>query len=312
MRRDLSTAASWGLILVLLTLVACGTLPATPSPFALATPLGTPEDINAQETLAAAQTEETNYADNQAAATAEFVLANAQATLNSADATLSAAQTQEQNSANILAADMASTAEIVRANEQATVNSASSTQSAALAQDAIMRTQAAYNLQVTEAAGTQSAEAQMTQQYKNDLAASTQTAVANLIATQTQAAVATSQWYADQSRQREEQRQAPVTFLYVWCLPIFGVLFAVLCLWGFWRWLKIRQNRQRITEQPIEKLPTPVDRSEPPERFLPPGSGMDDSRYPLAKADNQVRGWLDEIKRKLLNHEKDDDDNPGD
>ncbi|MGD0613246.1 MAG: hypothetical protein ABSB41_17245 [Anaerolineales bacterium] len=310
MRRNLRITAIWGLVLVLLILVACGVQPETPLPVAM--PLGTPEEISAQATLAAAQTQEIISANNQAAATAEFVLANAQATLNSANATLSAAQTQEQNSANILAAQIAATAEIVRANVQATVNSASSTQSAALAQNAIMQTQAAYNLQVTEAAGTQSAEAMMTQQYKNDLAASTQTAVANLIATQTQSAVATSQWYTDQSRQREEQRQAPITFLWMWCLPIFGVLFAGFCLWGFWRWLKIKQNRQRIAEQPIEILQPPVDRSEPQDRFLPPEGNIVDSRYPPAKPDNQVRGWLDEIKRKLLNREKDDDDNPDD
>jgi len=53
------------------------------------------------------------------------------------------------------------------------------------------------------------------QQNKNDLAASTQTAVANTIATQTQVAAATSQWYADQARQRAEQRQVPLTFLWV-------------------------------------------------------------------------------------------------
>ena len=58
--------------------------------------------------------------------------ANAQATLNSVNATLSAAQTQEQNNANIIAAQVAATAEIVRANAQATLNSAGSTQSAAL------------------------------------------------------------------------------------------------------------------------------------------------------------------------------------
>ena len=48
--------------------------------------------------------------------------ANAQATLNSANATLSAAQTQAQNNANVIAAQIAATAEIVRANAQATLN----------------------------------------------------------------------------------------------------------------------------------------------------------------------------------------------
>jgi hypothetical protein len=70
-------------------------------------------------------------ADNQAAATAEVVRANAQATLSAANATLSAARTQEQNDANVIAAQVAATAQIVRANAQATLNSAGSTQSAA-------------------------------------------------------------------------------------------------------------------------------------------------------------------------------------
>ena len=142
--------------------------------------ISAPCEACAQATLAAALTQQKNNADNQAAATAEIVRANAQATLNSANATLSAALTQDQNNANVIAAQIAATAEIVRANAQATLNSAGSTQIAAL-------TQAQYNLQVTKwQLATQGAEAMMTQQNKNDLAASTQTAIANNIATQTQ------------------------------------------------------------------------------------------------------------------------------
>ena len=103
----------------------------------MSTQASVPCEACAQATLAAALTQEKNNADNQAAATAEIVRANAQATLNSANATLSAAQTQDQNNANVIAAQIAATAEIVRANAQATLNSAGSTQSAALTQDAI-------------------------------------------------------------------------------------------------------------------------------------------------------------------------------
>ncbi len=158
-----------------------------------------------------------------------------------------------------------------------------------MTQDAIRQTQVQYDLQVTEAA------------------ISTQTAVANLIATQTQSAIATSQWYADQSRQREEQRQGPITFLWTWCLPVFVVLCAVLCLWGFWRWLKIGQANQRIAEQPIEKLQAPVVPNKPQDRFLPPESDIVNGRIRLTQPEDQMRGWLDEIKRKLLNREKDKD-----
>lgn len=299
MRHNLCIAAFCAVILGLLTLVACGTLPMTPMPEA-ATPLGTPVGTSNQATLATLLNQEQNNADIQAAATAVILRANAQATLNSANATLSAAQIQQQNSANVLAAQIAAAAEIVRANAEATLNAASSTQSAALTQDAFRQTQVQFNLEAT-------AE----QQNKNDLAASTQTAVANLIATQTQSAVATSQWYTDQSHQRAEQRQGPITFLWMWCLPIFIVLFAGLCLWGFWRWLKIKQKHQRTADQSIEPLQLPVDRSEQPqEGFLPPESDTVTGRYRLMKPDEQVRGWLDEIRRKLLKREKDHDDNP--
>jgi hypothetical protein len=291
-RRDLSIAAIWVLVLVLLILAVWKTQPETPPAPNIVMLLGTPVGTNAQATLAAALTQEKNNADKQAAATAEIIRANAQATLNSANATLSAAQTQQENSADVIAAQIAAAAEIVRANAQATLNSASSTQSAAM-------TQAQFNLEMT-----------VVQLNKNEIAAGTQTAVANLIATQTQAAVATSQWYTALSRQREEQRQGPIEFLWTWCLPIFVVLFAGLCLWGFWRWLKIEQNRQRIAGQPIEKLPAPVDPSKPQDGFLPPESEIINGRYRLTKPDEQMRGWMDEIKRKLLNREKDNDDNP--
>jgi hypothetical protein len=262
----------------------------------------------AQATLAAAQTQQKYSADNQAAATAEILRANAQATLNSANATLGAAQTQEQNNANALAAQIAGTAEIVRANAQATVDSAGATQVAAM-------TQSQYNLQVTQAVGTQSAQAVQTQQNKDDLAASTQTAVANNIATQTQVAVATAQWYTDRDRQREEQRQGPIAFLWMWCLPMFVILFAGLILWGIWRFLKIQQSNQRILENPVERLPAPA--AEVPHHHhggsLPYlDSDVVDDGYQVTKPNDHVEQWLDEVKDQLLSSDekdKDKDDN---
>ncbi|HEY5270170.1 MAG TPA: hypothetical protein VII97_07520 [Anaerolineales bacterium] len=292
-RRVQCIAAIWASVLVLLTLTTCGTQPETPTAPYVAVILGTPVGTSAQATLAAALIQEKINADNQnAVATAVIVRANAQATLSSANATLSAAQTQQQNSADVIAAQIAAAAEIVRANAQATLVAAGSTQSAALTQDAFRQTQ------VQE------------QQNNDEIAAGTQTAVANLIATQTQSAVATSQWYADQSRQREEQRQGPIAFLWTWCLPVFVVLFAGLCLWGFWYWLKRQQNRQRITEQPVEKQQAPLDPGKPQDRFIPPKSDIVNGLNRRTKPEEQMRGWLDEIKRKLLNREKDNDDNP--
>jgi hypothetical protein len=309
-RRHLCMAAIWALILALLTLVACVTVPAaTPAPGVVII-LGTPVGTSDQAILAAALTQEQYSADNQAVATAEIVRANAQATLNSANATLSAAQTQDQNNANAIAAQIAATAEFNRANAQATLVAAGSTQSAALTQDALRQTQTQYDLQVTQAAGTQSAEAMLIQQNKNALAASTQTEVANAIATQTQAAEATSQWYADQARQRAEQRQVPLTFLWMWCLPIFIVLVAGLVVWGFWRWLKIRQANQRILENPVEKLAAPANPQQDDSSAYLDGDIID-SHFQLTKPADQVRRWLDDVKRKLLSSDKkDEDDNP--
>jgi len=296
-----------------LTLVACGTQPTTPSAAAemlLVTAVQTsvPCEACARATQAVALTQEKNYADNQAAATAEIVRANAQATLNSANATLSAAQTQDQNNANAIAAQIAATAEIVRANAQATLNSAGSTQSAALTQDAIRQTQMAD-------LATTGAQAIVNQQNRDNIAAGTQTAIANNIATQTQAAAATSQWYADQTRQREEQRQGPIAFLWMWCLPIFILLLAGLVLWGFWRWLQIRQANQHILEKPVDRLPASVIEVIPhqPEEELPYlESDVVDDRYQLTKPDDQVRRWLDEVKRKLLRSDRKDEDGNSD
>jgi cytochrome c-type biogenesis protein CcmH/NrfG len=191
-----------------------------------------------------------------------------------------------------MAAQIAATAEIVRANAQATLISAGSTQSAALTADASRQTQMAD-------LATTGAQSIVNQQYRDELAASTQTAIANVIATQGQVAAATSQWYFDQGRQREEQRQAPITFLWVWCLPVFIVLLAVLVLWGVWRRLRIQQANQRILENPVDQLQAPE------------AEIIHHPHYQLTKPDDQVAGWLDEVKRKLLSSDgKNEDDSP--
>ena len=310
MNRHLSVLAILVLTAALLTLAACDGFSATPSTpgDGLLLPMSTqpeaPCEACAQATLAVALTQDKNNADNQAAATAEIVRANAQATLNSANATLNAAQTQEQNNANAIAAQIAATAEMQRANALATLNSAGATQSAALTQDAIRQTQMA-------ALATSGAEALAVQQNKDELAASTQTAVANNIATQTQAAAATSQWYTDQARQRAEQRQGPIAFLWMWCLPVFLVLLAGLVLWGFWRWLKNQQANQLILENPVERLPAPTIEVIPHQHddSLPQlESDVIDKSFQPVKPDDQMRRWLDEVKRKLLSRDKEDED----
>ena len=304
----------YGMVSMLVILSACVTQAGPPSASQLMlTPaqLGAQCETCAQATLAVAMTQQQINGDLQAAAAAEVVRANAQATLNSANGTLSAVQTQQQNDANVIAAQIAATAEIVRADAQATLNSAGSTQSAALTADAIRQTQMAD-------IATTGAQAVLNQQYKNDLAANTQTAIANIIATQGQAAAATSQWYFDQGRQREEQRQGPVTFLWlwVWGLPMFILLLGGLVLWGYWRQLQIQQANQRIREKPIGRLSAPAGVEVPPPHHagsLPyfDSDMTDEEGYQVTKPNDQVEHWLDEVKEKLLdNDEKDKDDSP--
>ena len=297
MYRKLIVFALSLLILILLTLAACGTQPGTsPTPEVILMVLGTPELISEQQIPGAALNQEQNNPDAEIAATAEIERLNAQATLDSANATFSAALTQEQNNADILAAQAAATAKIVRANAQATLLSAASTQSAALTQDTIRQTQ------VQE------------QRNKDEIAASTETAVANIITSQTQFAVATSQQYADQARQREQQMQGTVTFLWMLCLPVFILLLAGLILWAFWRWVKIQQG-PRILENPVEMLPAPeaeviVHPQDDSLQYL--DSDSVDHRPQLTTPDDQVGRWLDEVKTELLNNdEKDKDANPG-
>ena len=310
--RKLRMISIYATVPMLLFLSACITQIATPSAAQLMlTPaqLGAPCETCAQATLAVAMTQQQINVDMQAAAAAEVVRANAQATLNSANGTLSAVQTQQQNDANIIAAQIAAAAEVVRANAQATLNSAGSTHSAVLTADAIHQTQMAD-------LATTGAQAIVNQQYKNELAATTQTAIANLIATQGQVAAATSQWYVDQGRQREEQRQGSVTFLWVWCLPMFIVMLACLVLWGYWRRLQIQQANQRILEIPVDRLPAPA--VEAPHHHhggaLPYFDGdITDDGYQVTKPDDQVERWLDEVKGKLLDSdEKDKDDTTDD
>jgi hypothetical protein len=309
-RRSLSVTAIGALVVVLLTLANCGTLPETPLAPQVAMPLATPVGTSAQATLEAALTLEMNNAGDQAVATAEIMRSNALATMDSANATLYAAQTQDQNNSNVIAAQIAATAEVARANALATLNAAGSTQSAGLTQDAIQQTEVQFSIQMTADLATQNALATATQQNSNILAAGTQTAIANNIATQTQVAAATSQWYVDQDRQRKERIQGPLAFLLIWCLPAFIIVVAGLVLWGYWRWVKIQQNRQRIAEKLIDKPHLLVGPNEPQDSLPPPGSDITSVQYQITKPDKQIRGWLEEIKRKLLERGKDDNDNP--
>ena len=299
--RNLRVVFRYGTVALLLLLSACVTPTPSASQLMLTPPqLGASCETCAQATLAVALTQQQSNADLQA----EVVRANAQATLNSANGTLSAVQTQQQNDANVVAAQIAAAAEIVRANAQATLNSAGSTQNAAFAADAIRQTQLADQ-------ATTGAQSVLNQQYQNGLAVGTQTAIANLIATQGQAAAVTSQSYVDQRHQLETQRRGPITFLWVWFLPTFILLLAGLILWGIWRRLTIEQDNQRILENPVNGLPAIID-------VLPhhhggsvsyPDRDRTEDGYQITTPRDPVEHWLDEVKDELLgNDEKDPDD----
>lgn len=307
MNRRLGVIAFLVLTVSLLMLNACGVAAGTPSASdnlflasmdeqSMFTPLATHCDACDYATLSALQTQEKYYSDAQAAATAAVMQANAQATLNAARAALNAAQTQEQNNVNIIAAEMAATAAIVRANAQATLLASGATQSAAQTQDAIRQTQA-----VEQATAVR--EAELIQGIKDDLAASTQTAVANHIATQTQSARSTSQWYVDQERQREEERQQPLTFLWLYCPPIFIIALALIFLAFFWRWMRIRET-QRLEDTQADAVVI-VKTTPRPINHLPM------QQHPLAKTTDHIGRWMDEVRHKLITGKKEHDDTPG-
>jgi hypothetical protein len=126
--------------------------------------------------------------------------------------------------------------------------------------------------------------------------------------TQTQMA---AQWSANQSRQRAADLQAPIAFLWAWCMPPFAVLLGGLALWGFWRWLRIRQANQRIVIDVLEQLPAPApkvadDRYTEPSPYLE-GEAID-GHSQVTRPEDQVHRWLDEVKHELRSNRKDEDD----
>jgi hypothetical protein len=271
-RRHFRRALFFALVCVPLALAAC----TTSTDFA-ATPQG----------AVGFDTPQNSSPNDRAVETAEIMRANAQATLN-------AAQTQDENSANSAAAQLAAAAANDQARAEATLVAAGSTRTAALAEDAIRHTQAA-DVATTSAEG-----------------AATQTESANAITTQTQMAV---QWSANQARQRAEDIQAPIAFLWAWCLPPFIVFLGGLALWGFWRWLKIKQTHQQIMDDAVERLqipaPTVVDRYDGEASPYLEAENVND-RYQVTQPEDQVHRWLDEVKRKLQRGDQKDEDDDAD
>ena len=312
MNRNLSAYALFSLFLILLSLAACNALTGATLASSTGEPLLLPMPSDAsslplcegcpQATLAALQTQEKRGSDAQAAATAEIMRVNALATLDAVNATVAAAQTQEKNNANIVAAQVAATAAVLRANAKATLVAAGATQGSAQTQDAMLQAAVQNSQKMTADVATQNAIVALTEQNNNFLAAGTQTAVGNLIATQTQSAVATNQWYADQARRRNEERQVPLTFLWLWCPPLFIVAIALVCLVFFWRWMNMRAEQQQIDLQ--ADTPVIIEHTTQPVVEAP------EIHYPIVRPTDHTYWWLEEAKRKLQTGKRDDDDNP--
>jgi hypothetical protein len=230
-----------------------------------------------------------NALQAQAAATAEILRAHTLATSNAVAATQSAAQTQEKLDADVLQAQVAATADLLRANTLATSNAAAATQSAAQTEAVLQQ----FRLQLTSGAATQQRIAQMV--------AGTATAIAGVAALQAQSDVA--------------QRQEPSALLWMWVAPIFILVAVVLSLWGLSRWLAQRRNGGQPEGPVVRSNPPPIIMNNPPPvimSILPPpdelpqpGGEVVPGRYQLTKPDSrQVRGWLEEVKHKLLSQRK--------
>src|SRR3990172_3809926 len=234
-----------------------------------------------------------NALQAQAAATADILRAHTLATSNAVAATQSAAQTQEKLDANVLQAQVAATAGMLRANALATSNAAVATQSAAQTEAVLQQ----FRLQLTSGAATQNGSAAAAQQRIDKMVSGTATAIAGIAALQAQSNVA--------------QRQEPSALLRMWVAPIFIAVVAVLSLWGLSRWLAQRRSGGQ-PEAPVamgnpppmvmnNPPPMIISTLPPPDELPQPGGEVVPGRYQLTKPDSrQVRGWLEEVKRKLL------------
>ena len=79
-----------------------------------------------------------------------------------------------------------------------------------------------------------------------------------------------------------------------------------MVLWGFWRWLRIQQANQRILANPVERLPAQTEevrrhRHDDPVPYI---DSDVDSGYQVTTPDDQVNKWVDEVKSKLNDSDK--------
>ncbi len=212
------------------------------------------------------------------------------------------------------------TADILFAHDRATSRAATSTQNAAQTQAVLQQTeavlqqtqamlqqtQAQFNLRLAADSATESAGATATQLQKDESAAGTTTAIAGVISTQTQSAIATQLRHADQVRQSEVQQQDTIAFLWTWGPPLLVLAVAAVCVWAFWYW----EIHKRIRWRPSREPAAPVFADPLLDELPLPAAEVVIDPDPITEPDGQVSGWLEEVKEKLLTGEKDDHVDP--
>lgn len=209
-------------------------------------------------------------------------------------------------------AQQTATADILFAHNRATFSAATATQNAALTQTALQeteamlqQTQAQFNLQLAADSATEHAGATATQRQKEEWAANTTTAIAGVIATQTQSVISTQQEQANQIRAEEAQQQETIDLVWAWAPPLFLLIVVIAGIWAFW-YLEIHKHVRLLParEQPAPMFPEPV----PALPVLPVlQAGVVIVQEPITEPDGQMSGWLEEVKEKLLASEKEDD-----
>jgi hypothetical protein len=207
------------------------------------------------------------------------------------------------------------TADILSANNRATFSAATSTQYAVQTQAVLQQTQlvldeaqAQLSLRLTVDSAAESAAATGTQYRNDESAASTTTAIAGVIATQTQSFIATQQRHAAQMRQSELEQQEAIALLWIWGPPALVLVIVIVGVWAYWYW----EIDKRIRRGPGYEAPPPVVSSstQPPHESALPKSSVVIVPDPVTDPTGQLSGWLDEVKEKLRDSQKEDHGNP--
>jgi len=240
----------------------------------------------------------------QATATADILRANVLATSNALASTQGVALTEARDYTNALAAtqsvlqaQVAATADALRANVVATAVMAT-TRSVQQTETSLQQ----FHLQRTSDAATQNASTALAQQRLAQFVSDTATANP-----------------AFQTQARLVQKPEWGALLWMGLTPVMIIVVVVSALWGLARWRGGGQSAVSpmiATPMPvvIDNLPLAMKHNLP--QIIPPLPTSSEalpkvapSQTHLANPDSrQVRGWLEEVKLKLLIQKKVDDD----